>query len=298
MLLVDVIARHAIPFLLGAVLVMLALAAVFWRVLRRYAPNWRAIAAHAWSAFRDTALAKPIGRLPLIGPLLTGSLSVARFLGVYALAAFLLAAGATALFFELADEIGVGESLADFDIALSAALREHLSRETLHVFSLVTTLGDPEFLIILGAIVAAILLSLRRWTLAAVWIVATVSGGLMNRLLKAIFERTRPVHDHGLLAETGWSFPSGHAAGSMLVYGLLGYVIMRHSPDVWRIPIAFVAAALIVFVGLSRVLLQVHYLSDVLAGFASAAAWLALCVAGLETVRWKGRAEADQPLRD
>ncbi|MGH8175943.1 MAG: hypothetical protein ACREV5_06740, partial [Steroidobacter sp.] len=101
MLLVDVIARHAILVLLGAVFVMLALAAMFWRLLRQYAPTWRAIAAHAWSAFRDTALAKPIGRLPLIGPLLTGSLSVARFLGVYALAAFLLAAGATALFFEL-----------------------------------------------------------------------------------------------------------------------------------------------------------------------------------------------------
>jgi membrane-associated phospholipid phosphatase len=49
--------------------------------------------------------------------------------------------------------------------------------------------------------------------------------------------------------------------------------------------VALASVALIVFVGSSRVLLQVHYLSDVLAGYASGAAWVALCIAGLEVVR-------------
>jgi undecaprenyl-diphosphatase len=71
----------------------------------------------------------------------------------------------------------------------------------------------------------------------------------------------------------------------MLVYGLLGYLIVRHAPRAWHVPVALVSVALIVFVGSSRVLLQVHYLSDVLAGYASGAAWVALCIAGLEVVR-------------
>jgi undecaprenyl-diphosphatase len=95
------------------------------------------------------------------------------------------------------------------------------------------------------------------------------------------------LHDHGLANETGWSFPSGHASGSMLVYGLLGYLIVRHAPGAWHVPVALTSLALIVFVGSSRVLLQVHYLSDIVAGYASAAAWVALCIAGLEAVRWR-----------
>jgi undecaprenyl-diphosphatase len=109
----------------------------------------------------------------------------------------------------------------------------------------------------------------------------------LNWLLKSIFERARPVHEHGVLTADGWSFPSGHASGSMLVYGLLGYLIIRHTPRVWHLPVALLSVLLIVFVGFSRVLLQVHYLSDVLAGYSSAVAWGALCVAGLETARWR-----------
>jgi undecaprenyl-diphosphatase len=71
----------------------------------------------------------------------------------------------------------------------------------------------------------------------------------------------------------------------MLVYGLLAYILIRHTPRAWHLPTAAVAVTLIVFIGFSRVLLQVHYLSDVLAGYASAAAWGALCIAGYESVR-------------
>jgi undecaprenyl-diphosphatase len=75
----------------------------------------------------------------------------------------------------------------------------------------------------------------------------------------------------------------------MLVYSLLGYLLVRHTPRPWHLPIAAAAVALIVFVGSSRILLQVHWFSDVLAGFASAAAWSALWIAALETVRWRER---------
>ena len=283
----DFLGRHAVLVLLSVTLVTLVVSAVVWRAVHRLAPRGWRWALRGWDAFRNAAFAARLKRVPILAPTVAGTLTIARYLGVVAVSGFLLAAGAVVLFFELADEIGVDESLAAFDVALSAALREHVSHATLRTFAFITHLGDFEFLAGLAALVWAALLVARRWLLANAWLVATVSGGLLNRLLKAIFERSRPVHDHGLVAETSWSFPSGHASGSMLIYGLLCYLVVRHTPSVWHIPVALVSLALIVFVGSSRVLLQVHYLSDVLAGYVSAAAWVTICIAGLEAVRWR-----------
>ena len=230
-----------------------------------------------------------LGKLPILGRALSGTLTIARYLGIVAIVGFAVSAGAIVLFFELADEIGAGESLAEFDVALSAALHEHLSLETLRVFSIITRLGDGEVLFAIGVVAFAVLAAKRLRLLAAAWVVTTLSGALLNRILKAIFERSRPLHDHGLTAEEGWSFPSGHASGSMLVYGLLAYVVVRNTPSTWHVPAALAGIALVIFVGSSRVLLQVHYLSDVLAGYASATAWIAICIAALETVRWRER---------
>lgn len=283
----DLVARHALLVLFGATLALLMASAVFWRLVQRYAPACWRVVTKRWHLLAETRFAARARDFPVLGRWLASTLTGARFLGVFSILAFAFAAGAVALFFELADELGADESLGRFDAALSAALREHLSHGTLRFFAAITRLGDPEFLIMLSAVVAVILAAARRSLLAGAWIVATVGGGLMNRLLKSVFERTRPLHDHGLANETGWSFPSGHASGSMLVYGLLGYLIVRHAPAAWHVPVALTSLALIVFVGSSRVLLQVHYLSDILAGYASAATWVALCIAGLEAVRWR-----------
>jgi hypothetical protein len=107
----------------------------------------------------------------------------------------------------------------------------------------------------------------------------------LNTALKAIFERTRPIHDHGIVIADGWSFPSGHASGAVIVYGLLGYLVIRLMPRPWHLPVTILTVALVVFVGFSRAVLQVHYFSDVIAGYASAAAWCALSIGGLEAIR-------------
>lgn len=291
--LADFIARHAVAILLLIAAVLLLLTAVFWHVVNLYGPRAWKFAVKTWNAFRGSELAKRLKRLPLAGSFFTRTLTAARYLGLYAVFAFAFAVGAIAAFIELADEIGVDEELALFDADLAKALSQHLSTTTLQVVSKITHLGDPDFLTVLAVLVLVALLLAKRWLLAGAWVAATAGGGLLNLLLKSIFERPRPLHEHGFAHETSWSFPSGHASGSMLIYSLLGYLIVTNTPRVWHIPAAVATVALIVFVGSSRVLLQVHYFSDVLAGYASAAAWSALCIAGLETVRWRGRAEVD-----
>jgi membrane-associated phospholipid phosphatase len=283
----DFVARHAIAVLSVTVIATLALSAVAWHLLGNVVPRSWPLAIQLWDRARKSRFAQWLREMPLVGRFLSSTLTIARYLGVVAILGFGLSIGALVLFVELADEIDGGESLAEFDIALSTALREHLSLGTLRAFSIITHLGDGVVLFAIGVIVFGVLAFKRLKLLAAAWAVTTLSGGLLNRVLKSIFERSRPFHDHGLTAVEGWSFPSGHASGSMLIYGLLAYVVVRSTPPAWHIPAALAGIALVVFVGSSRVLLQVHYLSDVLAGYASAAAWIAICIAALETVRWR-----------
>lgn len=287
--LADFIAQHAVAVLFGVALLLLVATALFWRLVERYAPLCWRIVLLAWNWLASTSVAARLRQLSLLGPAMSRALRAVRYLGVLATLAFAVAVFAIVVFFEVVDEIAVGESMAEFDVALSAALRRHLPFETTQVFATITHLGDGAVLAGIALCVAVLLMALRRWTLAAAWSVATLTGGLLNSVLKGIFERTRPLHDHGLVSETSWSFPSGHASGSMIVYGLLGYIIVRYTRPVWHVPVALVCVTLIVFVGSSRVLLQVHYMSDVLAGYASGAAWVALWIAGLEAMRGRER---------
>jgi membrane-associated phospholipid phosphatase len=285
--LAEFIARHALAVLLLVAFIWLLTTAAFWHVVHSYGPRLWTVAVRLWNWLRATPMAQRAQGMPVVGPFFARAMTVVRYLGLYAIIGFATAILALSAFFELAEEIGVDESLARFDDALASALGRHLSYDVLHAFSLITVLGNRDTLMLIAIIVAIVLVVMRRWVLAAAWVVATAGGGLLNMMLKQIFARPRPLHEHGLVTETSFSFPSGHASGSMLLYSLLGYLLVRHTPKVWHIPIAIVMVAVIIFVGFSRVMLQVHYLSDVLAGYASAAAWVALCIAGLEAVRWR-----------
>jgi|HigsolmetaAR201D_1030396.scaffolds.fasta_scaffold01051_13 membrane-associated phospholipid phosphatase len=295
--LADFIARHALVVLSIVALAWLLLVAAFWHFIHRYGEMYWTWAVRGWDAWRRTKLVQQIKGVPVLGPFLSHAMSVVRYLGLYAIASFAIAIVAIIAFVELADEIGIDESLATFDEALARSLAQQVSYDVLRAFSIVTVLGDPTVLIVIATVVAVALLLWRRWLLAGAWIVSTAGGALLNVLLKQLFERPRPIHNHGLVTETSFSFPSGHASGSMLVYSLLAYLIVRHTPKQWHVPVTVAMSALIVFVGSSRVILQVHYFSDVLAGYASAAAWAALCIAGLEAMRWREEHAQSDPDR-
>lgn len=205
-------------------------------------------------------------------------------------AGFALLLGAASVFAEIAEHLIDGTGMARFDEALSLALRAHTAPLTLQVFRALTRLGDAVVLVPLTAAVALLLWWRGRAALALAWLLALGGNALLIALLKRIFERARPLHDHGLLNEPGFSFPSGHAAGATVVYGMLAYLALRVLPPRWHGPVLMLAGALAFTVGSSRVFLQVHYASDVLAGFAWGAAWLAVCVLSVElSRRWRRR---------
>lgn len=198
---------------------------------------------------------------------------------------FIVLVGGAAGFAEIADDIDSGGKVARFDEALAAALATAVAPATRDAFAIVTRLGDTATIAALGALVAAVLVVRGRRGLAFGWVVALAGNGLLNETLKHVFERVRPVHDAGLVAAEGWSFPSGHSSGAVVAYGLLAYVLIRALPARWHLPVVLAAAALAFTVGSSRVFLQVHFASDVAAGFLSGSAWLAVCIVGFELSR-------------
>lgn len=192
---------------------------------------------------------------------------------------------AAALFALLPNAIADRGWLSSADRALTDALRTSVSSPLLQSFAVVTFLANTATLWTLGAAVALVLLLHRQWMFALAWTIALAGNGILTRALKAIFARTRPSFEHELFTVHGWSLPSGHSSGAVVAYGMLAYIIIRFTPIAWHLWIALAATALAFTIGCSRIFLQVHYASDVLAGFASGAGWLAVCIVGAETIR-------------
>lgn len=184
--------------------------------------------------------------------------------------------------------MGEGRLVA-LDLRVHAWLRATFGEASLQALGWLTWLGDDLVLTGLGLAVLAWLLYAGQRLLAGVWAFSLLGNGLLIRITKLHFQRTRPLHDHGHAIETGYSFPSGHAAGSLVFYGLLAYVLLVLMPPRWHRRIVLAALLLVITIGSSRVLLQVHFLSDVFAGYALGLGWLALCIGAAETLRTAGR---------
>lgn len=136
---------------------------------------------------------------------------------------------------------------------------------------IVTEIGGWRVLLPLTAAGALWLLWRRDWRGAVLLIATTISGRLLVELLKIWTDRLRPqAHEH-LVAVESMSFPSGHAANATIVYLSLAILLFRDAP--WRGPMLWAAVWLALASGISRVLLGVHWPSDVIAGWALGLIW-------------------------
>lgn len=243
---------------------------------------WAALLAAALLG-ADLAWRRAVRRREGVDPAARGLLRPAMALAV--VAAMCLIAVAIAI--QVRDHAG----LTAFDASLADDLRANMPRPVLRVVAMLTHAGDAMVVGAATLIVFVVLLLRRHYQLALAWIVTLVGTALINSGLKALFQRARPLHDHGFVVEHSFSFPSGHASGSMVFYGMLAYVLLVLCPPRTHRAIVLLAVATITVVGISRILLQVHYFSDVLAGYATGLGWLALCAGSAEYLRLrKGRA--------
>jgi undecaprenyl-diphosphatase len=149
----------------------------------------------------------------------------------------------------------------------------------------ITLLGST---LVLSAVIAAaaLLLALRRrWRLTAYLVVTGAGALILDPILKVLVGRLRPVVAHPVAHAPGDSFPSGHSLGSIVCYGALFLVFAPAASRRWRTWFAVLIAVIVAAVGISRILLGVHYISDVVGGWAIGVAWLGLTSFAFELTR-------------
>lgn len=168
------------------------------------------------------------------------------------------------------------------------------------VAKIVTALGSSALVLSLAAVCAAALAARRRWAELGVLVAGMAIAVLGVHELKDVVDRPRPAG--GLVETSGASFPSGHAAYSTFYVWLAVTIVMRLRPGMARgAAVVATGIALTALIGLSRIYLGVHYLSDVNGGWALGAAAFSLCAAValvISTVRHNGFLAAAGPAED
>ena len=186
--------------------------------------------------------------------------------------------------------------LTGLDREVTAAARSWLRdrpEAVARAVRLVSDLGKPVFLTVLSGTVALYLLHRDRIRLAVFLVTTSLVGGFVNSGVKLLVARPRPESAEAFVAAAGKSFPSGHAMASTVVYGALLLVLRRFVPAAGRRYAVAGTAGLVLAIAASRVLLGVHYLSDVLAGMVLGLAWLAASVAAFRV--WRSESDAPTP---
>lgn len=138
----------------------------------------------------------------------------------------------------------------------------------------VSLLGKPLWLGLAVAVGSAFVYWRGRRRLALYLVATAIGGGLVDTLVKVAVNRPRPEVTSPLATAFGKSFPSGHAMSSTVTYGALLLVFLPALPRRWRVVAAGGTVLLVLAIGLSRLLLGVHFVSDVVAGWTLGLAWL------------------------
>jgi undecaprenyl-diphosphatase len=186
-----------------------------------------------------------------------------------------------------------------FDESTANDLHSHVvgNQGLIRVLEAISLLGKPLLLGICIALGAAFAYWRGRRRLALYLVVTAIGGGLVDSAVKMIVNRPRPELDHPIASAFGKSFPSGHSMSSTVTYGALLLVFLPAVPKAWRW-LAFTGTTLLVLaIGLSRLMLGVHFVSDVLGGYALGLAWL-LGSAGMFNIWRKERGATPVDLTD
>ena len=154
----------------------------------------------------------------------------------------------------------------------------HATRFSEHGLRLVTQLGSFTTIVVLALVLTAV----ETFRTRSVWILpflVVVLGGeeLLMTTIKDLANRARPSFDPAAVSGLGPSFPSGHSSTAAAFYAAAALLLGRRRGHTARTVLTALAVGIAVAVAASRVLLDVHWLSDVIAGLLLGWGWFAVC---------------------
>ena len=278
----------------GLLVLLVTGLALLWRWFVAHRARLVEQIAAAWqSLLRTSALQRLKARYPRVWGFVAARFASEEYLGLHLTIGLGISLIGLWVFAAVTEDVIHHDPLTQFDVTLLHWLQAHSSPTGYAVARAVSELGSPLVMIPL-ALGVAVLLTIRRQRLVLEgWIIAFVGGSVLNGTLKRLIHRPRPA-GAAVLGYHSWSFPSGHAMGSLIGYGMLAYVLITVVPELRsrRVAIVVSTAALVLAIGLSRLYLGVHYFSDVIGGFGAGVLWLAACVSGIEVARrWQAAHE-------
>ena len=234
----------------------------------------------------------PLKRLSLF---FAARLDRKSYLGLHLTVGLIVIALGVWAFGGLLEEVLDNTTLVQLDLAAARWIHSTTTPAGASVFLAITNIGSPPMMAAIALLGVLVTFVARHRLLAWAWAAAAVGGAILDQVLKTTIHRSRPEYAAAFLHGSSYSFPSGHAMGSIIGYGFLAYAItltVRWAGTHRRVVLA-AAVLLTLLIGISRVYLDVHYPSDVVGGWAAGLAWLAVCVTGYEFVT--GRAALRHP---
>ena len=159
------------------------------------------------------------------------------------------------------------------DTKVYSFISKFINNNLTHIIKFITFLGGATFVITLTVLTLLFLKNKRIGIFMALDLIVITN---FQYLLKPIFGRMRP-QDINLIKETNYSFPSGHSLTAMAFYGFIIYLIYKSNLKYKKVYIILLSI-LILLIGLSRVYLGVHFITDVLGGFTFSLFYLILFI--------------------
>lgn len=291
---IALIEQHPQLISLGMVLIlMIALLWLIQRLMICYGKRILGLVSRV-----DFWLREYIARLPLMVRLqqrypamfgfITKRFARGHFSGLILTVLTLLNVYILALFAGLVEDVVNADSIVTTDLFVSQHMSVLQDSSIVPAFVFITSLGSTPItclIILLTAILCAVV---RQPYILVGLLISTIGSTAFTFLSKMAFQRSRPIDI--LLMEHTYSFPSGHATISIALYGFLAYMAIRFSQSfIHQVRILSLALLLCLLIGLSRIVLNEHYLSDVLGGFLVGSLWLIIAISVTEWLTARGK---------
>ena len=186
---------------------------------------------------------------------------------------------------QISDEVLDKEAFA-FDKVILLWVHSFANPSLDRIMHTITRLNDPDIVSVIAGVGLLLLIWKKCYPEAKIFCVNCAGGVILSYGLKSVFGKTRPDLWESAIKEVSFSYPSGHALGSTVLYGFLAYLFAtRFSQLAWLIYL--MAVSLIGAIGLSRLYLGVHWPTDIIGGYGIGFLWLTFCITMLKLQKLK-----------
>lgn len=222
-----------------------------------------------------------IEKHPALMAFLTERLSPQNYLGLHLTVGLLLSAIFVSILGGIIEDILTGDPLVAVDRWVIEHILYFRAPSVTKAVTAFTQLGGAVVILSGSVIISAYFFIKKRFDSLIAFFAAVLGGNILVLMLKISIHRPRP--ERPLVETEGFSFPSSHAMMSVIFYGMIAYFLIRNMKS-WRLQVFIVLASvfMIFLIGFTRIYLQSHYLSDILAGYAGGLFWLTVCITGFE----------------